>query len=831
MTSILKTLKSVWAKIRGFDYKNLSFLYVACLFTIALVYTIFRFSQYYLGQQEVRALDSIQKIGSQREAVSELERLIAFAQNRTAPQYPVTARLLLETYSSLTQQHRAIIPEISFLKKACAHRPCADVFNPNFFAIPRTQIETSLIQNRLALRAHNVLLQQLFDYAARYHMALKDTLSVSFEVIQSKSRTNMTFDFIAYLSLIALLIIQALYVFRPAIRKLNASLSTRSEFMSRISHEIRNPMNSIIGMADILKSTKLNSEQALYVDNLVRSGHALLDMLNNLIDSSALERGKMSLKQGSFDLYQSIDRCIGLVALPAHHKNINLYLHMNPEVPAKMHGDSVRLEQVMINLLSNAVKFTEQGSVMLEVDTVHAEDRGSELLISVTDTGIGIKEELLAKVFESFVQADSSIQRKYGGSGLGLAIASELVRMMGGELKVSSEYGQGSCFSFNVPLKSQDTYEPPLKPLGSRRFVYLVSYAESSAYQNFFAKLSSQALLFHSSHDLRAFFSSKGQKNVDEILVDDSIGIISMITCRNVAEENGLGDKSVAVIRSGLSKENMDLLKKNGFTRFLIKPLKPWTILSLPHSERDERGDSTPSANAAILQKLKEKNLRVLLVDDSDDNLFLLKEVVSPISSHIHFAENGLEGLEKFERNHYDVVFMDIQMPIMDGYTAVRKMREIEDRRNVPIYAVTAHAGLADAQKCIDAGFTDRIVKPLVRGDIYASLAKAFALCPGKLDFQEDKSPIPRRMLEKLMPTFIKAREDDFKKLNDALKRFDYEAVARLGHKIKGSSASYGIEEARSLSDQLEAAARSRNADECMRLSQKLQSVFDSLPR
>jgi signal transduction histidine kinase/CheY-like chemotaxis protein/HPt (histidine-containing phosphotransfer) domain-containing protein len=831
MTSILKTSKSAWAKIRGFDYKNLSFLYVACLFTIALVYTIFRFSQYYLGQQEVRALDSIQKIGSQREAVSELERLIAFAQNRTAPQYPVTARLLLETYTSLMQQHRAIIPEISFLKKACAHRPCADVFNPDFFAIPRTQIETSLIQNRLALRAHNILLQQLFDYAARYHMALKDTLSVSFEVIQSKSRTNMTFDFIAYLSLIALLIIQALYVFRPAIRKLNASLSTRSEFMSRISHEIRNPMNSIIGMADILKSTKLNSEQALYVDNLVRSGHALLDMLNNLIDSSALERGKMSLKQGSFDLYQSIDRCIGLVALPAHHKNINLYLHMNPEVPAKIHGDSVRLEQVMLNLLSNAVKFTEQGSVLLEVDTVHNEDRGSELLISVVDTGIGIKEELLAKVFESFVQADSSIQRKYGGSGLGLAIASELVRMMGGELKVSSQYGQGSRFSFNVPLRGQDTYEPLLKPLGSRCFVYVVSYAESSAYQNFFAKLNSQALLFHSSHDLRGFFSSKGQKNVDEILIDDSIGIISMITCRNVTEENGFGDKSVAVIRSGLSKENMDLLKKNGFTRFLVKPLKPWTILSLPHSENDERDDSSPSANAVVLQKLKEKNLRVLLVDDSDDNLFLLKEVVSPISSHIHFAENGLEGLEKFERNHYDVVFMDIQMPVMDGYTAVRKMREIEDRRNVPIYAVTAHAGLADAQKCIDAGFTDRIVKPLVRGDIYASLAKAFALCPGKLDFQEDKGAIPRRMLEKLMPTFIKAREDDFKKLSEALKCFDYEAVARLGHKIKGSSASYGIEEARSLSDQLEAAAKSRDAAECMRLSQKLQDVFDSLPR
>jgi HPt (histidine-containing phosphotransfer) domain-containing protein len=174
---------------------------------------------------------------------------------------------------------------------------------------------------------------------------------------------------------------------------------------------------------------------------------------------------------------------------------------------------------------------------------------------------------------------------------------------------------------------------------------------------------------------------------------------------------------------------------------------------------------------------------------------------------------------------------MDIQMPIMDGYTSVRKMREIDDRRNVPIYAVTAHAGLADAQKCIDAGFTDRIVKPLVRGDIYASLAKAFALVPGKLDFQEDDNAIPRRMLDKLMPTFLKARADDLTKLDEALKRFDYETIARLGHKMKGSSASYGIEEARTLSHELEAAAKSRNAAECMRLSEKLQSVFSSLSK
>lgn len=829
MTSITSQIHAILGKIRAFDFKDLSFLYIACLFTIAFVYTVFRFSQYHLGQQEIRALESIQKVGRQREVVSELERLIAFAQNRTAPQYRPTAKLLLETYISLTHQHQAMLPEISFLKVHCENRACAGLFNPQFFSIPAAQIETGVVQNRLALRAHNVLLQQLFDYAVRYHLALKDALSVSFEVIQSKNRTNVTFDFIAYFSLLALLLVQAIYVFRPAIRRLNASLSTRSDFMSRISHEIRNPMNSIIGMADILKTTKLNSEQALYVDNLVRSGHALLDMLNNLIDSSALERGKLSLKPGVFDLYNSIDRCLNLVALPAHHKNINIYLHMNTTVPAKINGDSVRLEQVLINLLSNAVKFTEQGSVLLEAGVRENDGHVRELSFSVTDTGIGIKEEILGSIFDSFVQADSSIQRKYGGSGLGLSIASELVRMMGGELKVSSEYGQGSRFYFSIPLQPVEPVELPLQPLQEKRFVYLVSFGESNTYHQFFSKLNLPSNLLHSSQELRAYLNRPSRETLDEILIDDSIGIISMITCRNVAEERGLGDRSVAVIRSGFNKDNMDLLKRNGFTRFLIKPIKPWNLLSLPQPVIENRPDESVATQNAILEMLKRRDLRILLVDDSDDNLFLLKEVVSPVAGLVHFAENGLEALEKFERNDYDVVFMDIQMPVMDGYTAVRKMREIEDRKAIPIYAVTAHAGLADAQKCADAGFTGRIVKPIVRSDIYGSLSKAFALDSTGVDFVEEENAVPARMLEKLMPAFINTRKADMEKLAAALAASDLDTVSRLGHKMKGSSASYGFHEASRLSFELETAAKTGDLEECRRLTGRLGEVFNSL--
>ncbi|NJM09583.1 MAG: hypothetical protein HC883_01395 [Bdellovibrionaceae bacterium] len=199
----------------------------------------------------------------------------------------------------------------------------------------------------------------------------------------------------------------------------------------------------------------------------------------------------------------------------------------------------------------------------------------------------GIKAALLHRLFDSFVQADSGIQRKYGGSGLGLSIASELIRMMGGKLKVDSDYGHGSHFYFDVTLKKLAAREAsPLLSLADRKFIFLVSYSESNAYKSFFTRLGSQATLLHSSQDLRGCLSVHQLESVHEVLIDDSVGIISMITCRNLADSHGLGDRAVALIRSGFTKENMDLLKRNGFKRFLIKPLKPWDLLNLPPRDR-----------------------------------------------------------------------------------------------------------------------------------------------------------------------------------------------------------------------------------------------------
>ena len=831
-----KKWKGVWARVKAFDYSDLGFLYLACLFTIALVYSIFRASQYYLNEQEMRAIQTVKYIGQQRELVSELERLVAFAQNRTAPQYPVTVKLLNDTYLELQRNHAARAESLNALVAACRNRPCEDIFQSSLFSLDAVDLRERLRGNGLSLASHNQLLQQLFEIAIRYHLALKDMAALAYRQIEMKNENSMTFEVIAYFSLIMLLLVQAVYVFRPAIRRLNASLSMRSDFLSRISHEIRNPMNSIIGMADILKSTKLNYEQQQYVGNLIRSGNALLDMLSNLIDSAAIERGRLTLKESSFELYRSVDRCLNLVAIAAHHKNVNLYLNMDPRIPNRLIGDSVRLEQVLVNLLSNAVKFTEQGHVKLEIDAPFDDEDRIVLRFSIADTGIGIRPEQIYEIFESFVQGDSSIKRKYGGSGLGLSISSELIRMMGGELKVTSEYGQGSEFHFEVTLRKQPWRETddrtPLAALGSKNFIFLVSHAEAAAYRALLSRIGAGFTILHSSQEFRAHLAATPLNG--EILIDDSIGIISMITCRNLAEENGGGVRVTALIRSNFTKENMDLLKKNGFRHYLIKPLKPWELLSAPATMKTE-GPPIPHApqNDAVA-RIRQRGLRVLLVDDSNDNLFLLKELVNPMASSVHFAENGLEALEKMRANSYDVVFMDIQMPVMDGYTAIRKIRSEEPRnaRPVPIYAVTAHAGLVDAQKCREAGFTDRLVKPVVRSDIQQTLLNAFATEAGESARDgEDGSPLPAHYMQKLMPAFLSTRAADIQALERAIARDDFESARKLGHKIKGSSASYGFGMASDLARDLENAARSRDKNRCRDLTARLDDLFQNEAR
>ncbi len=787
--------------LRTIDYGDLRFLNVACLVSIAFIYTAFRAGQFMMDRDEVRLVGVVQELTAQRDLVAEYERLIAYAQNRASRPNAEILGQLSGTYRELQRRR----------------------LDGRFFNGAAKKLERDLANPRLKPGERGQLLQTLLEEDVRYRQLLSAELAAAFTTLRGKSRTSMAFEIFTYFILIGLLLAQAGYVFRPAIRRLNASLAVRSDFLSRISHEIRNPMNSIIGMADILKSTRLNHEQRQYIENLLRSGHALLDMLNNLIDFSVVEGGRLTLNPGPFDLFRSLDRDINLIAIAAHHKNLNVYVDTDPALPNRLTGDSGRLDQVLVNLLNNAVKFTEHGHVRLGITVESRNEASVRLRFSVADTGIGIRKEQREEVFESFVQADSSIQRKYGGSGLGLSISREIVRLMGGRLELVSEIGNGSCFYFTLEFGLQPARETvaatPLMQLAGRRMTFLTALGEGPEYRRQMSRLHCRADIIHSARDVAS-------RDEGDLLIDDSAGIIAMINCRNIAAGQNPGSRAVALVRSNCTKENLDLLRRNGFTRFLIKPLKPWELIELPAAGGEQEPAHVP-ANKSLAEQLRERDLKILLVDDSNDNLFLLKELVSPVAGAIHFAENGLEACEKFRATKYDVVFMDIQMPVMDGYTAIRKMREHQNGRGVPIFAVTAHSGLVDAQKCVEAGFTDRIVKPVVRSDIYGSLARAFGLNGGEMD-SGSPSGIPQKFMDRLMPTYFRTRDDDLGRLHSALQGEDFASLKGLGHKIKGSAASYGFNETSALSLGLETAAEAGDLPACRDWVERIERAVAS---
>jgi two-component system sensor histidine kinase/response regulator len=812
-------------------------LQMLALVTMLVLFTTLRLVQFHQGREEINSLAALQFLGESDDIASDIEHRASMMDEHDLDANPTQVRGLVKSYGQLLRNHNFLHDEHKQALRNCTSRACALLLLVNPFPMTLEGLEQSLLAPGRSPLQRKKDLRLLANFTNRYSDAMKDGTTSIFSEFRARRQFAVVFDIAAYFLLALALILQTLYIFRPAIRRLNESLATRSDFLSRISHEIRNPMNSILGMADILKSTKLNFEQQQYVNNLLRSGNALLDMLDNLIDFSVIENGRLQLHEQPFDLFHCLDRCLSLIAIQAHHKNLSVFLNLDPRIPPGLMGDRGRLDQVLINLLSNAVKFTEQGHVSLKVELINDPLAASEqvaLRFTVADSGIGIPTAQLNEIFESFVQGDSSIRRKYGGSGLGLAISREILRLMDTRFEVRSELGKGSDFVFTILLKlqhprSQSQDLMPLTQLAGRSLIFISEPMAKGYYQPILTTLGYDSHILSSASELRELLNNQPMMPASEVLIDDSIGIIAMINCRNLTEEQGLGEKSVALIRSNFAKENMDLLRRNGFTRFLIKPLKPWEMIGLPPKLLNEQLRQTGSAPQSLVSLLKERNLKVLLVDDSNDNLFLLKEVVNPVVGTVHFAENGLEALEKFRSNSYDVVFMDIQMPVMDGYTAIRKMRQMESERDsereIPIYAVTAHAGLVDAQKCREAGFTDRVVKPVGRNEIYKSLSKAFALDHLDEDLEDD-GLIPEKYLTKLMPVYFKSRFEDLSKLHDAISCMDFSALKALGHKIKGSAASYGFINISELSLRLERAASGKDLEVCASIVNQLESTI-----
>jgi len=528
---------------------------------------------------------------------------------------------------------------------------------------------------------------------------------------------------------------------RQAQEAAEAASKAKGDFLANMSHEIRTPMNAILGMAHLALKTELTPRQLDYLDKIQTAGNSLLGIINDILDFSKIEAGKLKMEAVAFNLDEVLDNLANLITVKAHEKEgLEVLFSTGPGVPRALVGDPLRLGQVLINLANNAVKFTERGEIVVSSELVQAGEKAVEVKFAVRDTGIGLTEEQRGRLFESFSQADTSTTRKFGGTGLGLAISKRLVEMMGGRIWVESVPGQGSTFFFTAVfgIGREDTrtrHTPPPDLRGLRTLVVDDNSTSREILQGMLESFSFEVTLAASGEEgLAELEKSTSGRGYDLVVMDWKMpGIDGIETARRIKNLPGLSRMPRIILVTAYGREEiMRQAEKMGLAGFLIKPVSPSVMFDTimqafgQDAPRELRTDTEKRLEAAASERLAGAN--VLLVEDNEINQQVAMEILSGAGLKVTVANNGREALNLVGANAYDAVLMDVQMPVMDGHTATRKIRELEARQppayRLPIIAMTAHAMSGDHEKSIAAGMNDHITKPIDPAQLFGTLAK-----------------------------------------------------------------------------------------------------------